>query len=79
MSEQNGERTRLYRSELLRSQAQTDIHGTDSLTLGALPPDYLPIFPGSGRAFVDREKQIVAHGGPSLEELLVPFVEVSYK
>lgn len=79
VSEQNGERTRLYRSELLRSQAQTDIHGTDSLTLGALPPDYLPIFPGSGRAFVDREKQIVAHGGPSLEELLVPFVEVSYK
>jgi hypothetical protein len=77
--ELKGERTRVYRSELLRSQARSDISTSDSLPLGSLPHDYLPVFPRSGQAFVTAGERIVAHGGPSVEELLVPFVKVSYK
>lgn len=77
--ELKGERTRVYRSELLRSQARAEIATTTSLPIGSLPSDYLPIFAGSGQAFVTTGERIVAHGGPSLEEMLVAFVKVAYK
>jgi hypothetical protein len=77
--EVKGERTRVYRSELLRSQAGSEASTSNSLPLGSLPQDYLPIFAKSGRAFTSAGDRIVAHGGASLEEVLIPFVKVSHK
>jgi len=78
-SELRGERTRVYRSEPLRSQALADMPGLLDLDFGSLPADFLPVFAPSGKAFVGKGEQIVSHGGASLEELLVPFVRIAYK
>lgn len=77
--ELKGERARVYRSELLRSQSCAGLSTAGWFDIGSLPPDYLPVFAKSGQAFVPTGERIVAHGGASVEELLVPFVKVSYK
>jgi hypothetical protein len=38
----------------------------------------MPLFAGGRGAFVPKESQVVVHGGISVEELIVPFVKVSY-
>lgn len=78
-SELRGERVRVYRSEPLRDQAVASLSGSDVLKLGALPDDFLPIFAKSGAAFSSAGEPIVSHGGPSVEEVLVPFVRIVYK
>ena len=76
-SELRGERVRTYRTESLASSTSTDIDAF-RLDIAGLPSDFLPLFAGIGRAFVTRGEQIVAHGGLSVEELLGPFVKVSF-
>ncbi len=76
-SEIRGERVRTYRTESLASSTSADIDAF-RLNIAGLPSDFLPLFAGTGRAFVTRGEQIVAHGGLSVEELLVPFVKVSF-
>jgi hypothetical protein len=43
-----------------------------------LPANFLPLFAGGRTAFVTLGEQVVVHGGVSVEELIVPFVKVSY-
>ena len=76
-SELRGERVRTYRTESLASSTSVDLDAF-RLNIAGLPSDFLPLFAGTGRAFVTRGEQIVAHGGLSVEELLVPFVNVSF-
>jgi hypothetical protein len=45
----------------------------------ALPADFLPLYAGTREAFIRRGDAIVAHGGVSVEELIVPFIKVSRK
>lgn len=78
-SELRGERVRVYRSEPLRDQAAASVPGSDLVKLGALPEDFLPIFAKCGEAFCPAGEPIVSHGGPSVEEVLVPFVRIVYK
>jgi hypothetical protein len=47
-------------------------------TIG-LPSDYFPLIAGHRKAFVPKEQCIVAHGGISIEELIVPLVEIGRK
>lgn len=74
-SELRGERVRTYRSETL---AASTPDGVDAfrLDIAGLPSDFLPLFAGTRGAFVHRGEQIVAHGGLSVEEVIVPFVKV---
>jgi hypothetical protein len=46
------------------------------MAVGGLPPDFLPLFASGRGAFVPKGEPVVAHGGMSLEELIVPFVNV---
>lgn len=78
-SELRGERVRVYRSEPLRDQARQSIPPTDVLKISSLPEDFLPVFAQTGNAFTVAGEPIVSHGGPSVEELLVPFVRIAYK
>jgi hypothetical protein len=41
-----------------------------------LPNDYLPLLAPSRRAFVNEKKRLVSHGGISIEELIVPLVQI---
>jgi hypothetical protein len=77
IAESRGERVRIYPTDLLRKQSAEQIPGTIELPSPALPPDFLPLFAGERTAFVHKGEPLVAHGGISVEELIVPFVEVN--
>lgn len=76
--ELRGERVRAYRSEALLAEALAGNPDAFKLDVGGLPTDFMPLFAGGRGAFVPKDDQIVVHGGPSVEELIVPFVKVSY-
>ncbi len=77
VAETRGERVRVYRSALLRSESAQACPGTVSQEVPALPADFLPLLAGERSAFVTPGEALVSHGGCSLEELIVPFVKVS--
>jgi len=78
ISELKGERVRTYRNETLAASVPAD---TDAFQFGGagLPPDFLPLYASGRGAFVPTGHQIVAHGGMSVEELIVPFVKIGKK
>ena len=79
IAESRGERVRIYGTEVLRTQSAQQIPGTMELPTPALPPDFLPLFAGQRTAFVNQGEALVAHGGISVEELIVPFVKVGFR
>lgn len=75
VSELRGERVRTYRNETLAASVPPEINAFRFDSPG-LPPDFLPLYAGSRGAFVLKGEQIVAHGGASVEELIVPFIKI---
>lgn len=75
ISELKGERVRTYRSEALAASVPPEINAFQFVVPG-LPPDFLPLFAGTRGAFVPIGNQIVAHGGISVEELIIPFIKI---
>lgn len=78
VSELRGERVRTYRSDALAASVPSEINAF-RFDIPGLPPDFLPLYAGTRGAFVPKGDQIVAHGGISVEELIVPFVKISIK
>ncbi|WP_282029909.1 BREX-3 system phosphatase PglZ [Paracoccus marcusii] len=78
ISEVKGERVRTYRNETLAGSVPAD---TDAFAFGGpgLPPDFLPLYASGRGAFVPIGQQVVAHGGMSVEELIVPFVKIGIR
>ena len=76
VSELRGERVRTYRSEALAASVPAEIDAF-RFDVAGLPPDFLPLYAGTRGAFVPKGDQIVAHGGISVEELIVPFVKAT--
>lgn len=78
ISEVKGERVRTYRNETLAGSVPADI---DAFGFGGpgLPPDFLPLYASGRGAFVPIGQQVVAHGGMSVEELIVPFVKIGIR
>ncbi|MBZ9908079.1 BREX-3 system phosphatase PglZ [Mesorhizobium sp. BR115XR7A] len=74
-TELRGVRARTYRSEAIAASTPGDIDAF-RLDIAGLPDDFLPLFAGGRGAFVQKGEPIVAHGGLSVEELIVPFVKV---
>lgn len=75
VSELRGERVRTYRNETLAASVPPEIDAFRFNSSG-LPPDFLPLYAGSRGAFVPNGDKIVAHGGASVEELIVPFIKI---
>ena len=78
VSELRGERVRTYRSETLAASVPPEIDAFQ-LDSPGLPSDFLPVYAGTRGAFVPIGNQIVAHGGASVEELIVPFTRITIK
>ncbi|MDF2370639.1 MAG: BREX-3 system phosphatase PglZ [Rhizobiaceae bacterium] len=78
VSELRGERVRTYRSESLAGSVPPEINAFRFDSPG-LPPDFLPVYADTRGAFVTEGNQIVAHGGASVEELIVPFTRITIK
>lgn len=75
ISEVKGERVRTYRSAALAASIPAEIDAF-RFDIAGLPSDFLPLYAGTRGAFVPKGDQIVAHGGISVEELIVPFVKI---
>ena len=71
-----GERVRIYSDSLLRSQIKSRFPDALEWPPIGLPEDYLPLLAPSRSAFVRKNKRLVGHGGISLEELVVPLVQI---
>lgn len=78
IAETRGERVRVYRSESLLADSAAVYPSTLRLDIAGLPANFMPLFAGGRTAFVPEGDQVVVHGGISVEELIVPFVKVSY-
>ncbi|HMM73883.1 MAG TPA: BREX-3 system phosphatase PglZ, partial [Rhodocyclaceae bacterium] len=77
-SEMRGERVRTYRNEAMIAESLAANPDAFRLDVAGLPANFMPLYAGGRGAFVPKGDQVVAHGGVSLEELIVPFVKVNY-
>ena len=71
-----GERARIYRDSLLRGPVKERFPDALEWPPIGLPEDYLPLLAPGRSAFVREAERLVGHGGASLEELVVPLVQI---
>lgn len=75
-AETRGERVHVFDNALLRDQLAAKVPGSTPWSGAGLPDDYYALLaPGRG-AFVKEGVVTVAHGGVSVEEVIVPFVRI---
>jgi hypothetical protein len=71
-----GERARIYPDSLLRGQVKERFPDALEWPPIGLPEDYLPLLAPARAAFVRKTESLVGHGGASIEELIVPLVQI---
>ena len=76
VADQRGERVRVYSDSVLRSRVKERFLNALEWPPVGLPEDYLPLLAPGRSAFVHEGERLVGHGGASLEELIVPFVQI---
>ena len=74
-----GARARIYPDSLLRGQVKERFPDAMEWPPIGLPEDYLPLLAPGRSAFVRETERLVSHGGASLEELVVPFVQIEMR
>jgi len=76
--EMKGERVRIYGNEALAESSCASAQNAFRLSVSRLPLNFFPMYAAGDTAFVANGEQIVAHGGMSVHELIVPFIQISY-
>ncbi|WP_273888498.1 BREX-3 system phosphatase PglZ [Rubrobacter naiadicus] len=71
-----GERVRVYSDSRLRAQVRERFPKSLEWPSVGLPEDYLALIAPNRAAFVRAGETLVGHGGISVEELLVPLVQI---
>ena len=71
-----GERARIYSDPVLRSRVQEQFPDAVPWPPLGLPADCLALLAPGPTAFVREGERIVGHGGVSLEEVVVPWVQI---
>ena len=76
IAEVRGERARIYPDAVLRSRVKEGFPDAIEWPSVGLPEDCLALLAPGRTAFVREGERIVGHGGVSLEEVVVPMVEI---
>ena len=76
LADVRGERVRIYSDPILRARVNQDFPDAVAWDAGGLPEGYWPLLAPGRKAFIPEGKATVGHGGISIDELIVPFVEV---
>lgn len=76
LAETQGERVRIYPDNTLREKYAADFPQAISWTPHGLPQGISPLFAPAGAAFINKGEERICHGGISLDEVMVPFVEI---
>ncbi|MEW6229160.1 MAG: BREX-3 system phosphatase PglZ [Bacillota bacterium] len=71
-----GERVRIYPDMILRDKVKNRFPAALEWQPIGLPEDFLPLIAPGRWAFVREGDRIVSHGGISVEELIVPLVQI---
>ena len=71
-----GRRIRIYPDSSLRRQTKERFPGALEWPPIGLPDHYWPLLATERSAFVGEKERLVCHGGASLEELIVPLVQI---
>jgi hypothetical protein len=71
-----GERVRVYSDDLLRSAVKERFPEAIEWPSFGLPDDYCALLAPPRRAFIRDGETIVGHGGISIEELVVPLIQI---
>jgi hypothetical protein len=71
-----GERVRIYPDATLRGKVKERFPAALEWGTAGLPEDYLALLAPARQAFVQEKQPIVSHGGVSVEELIVPLVQI---
>ncbi len=71
-----GERVRVYPDTVLRDKVKNIFPTASEWDPIGLPDDYLALLAPPQQAFVSENQRIVSHGGISLEEIIVPLVQI---
>jgi len=71
-----GVRARVYSDKILRAQVQKRFPGAIDWPPIGLPENFLPLLAPNRSAFIAEGRRVVGHGGISIEELIVPYVQV---
>lgn len=76
--DRTGQRVRIYKDETILKKTKEILGERVFQWDGKLvPADYLSLIHRGRGAFVQSGKSLVCHGGTSLDELVIPFVEIS--
>lgn len=76
LADVKGERVRIFPNEMLRAETASKFEKAIPWAPVGLPGEYFPLLaPGRG-AFIPQGQVTVAHGGITIEEMIVPFVHV---
>ena len=76
LADVRGERARIYPNPLLRGQIKQRFPDALEWPPIGLPEDYLCLLAPGRSAFVREAERLVGHGGASLEELVVPLMQI---
>jgi hypothetical protein len=76
MADLRGERVRIYPDAALRGKVKKLFPAAMEWDPVGLPEDYLALLAPARQAFVQKKQRIVCHGGVSVEELIVPLVQI---
>jgi len=71
-----GERVRIYSDAALRGNVKERFPAALEWGTVGLPEDYLALLAPARQAFVQEKRRTVSHGGVSVEELIVPLVQI---
>jgi len=71
-----GERVRIYPDATLRGKVKERFPAALEWDAVGLPEDYLALLAPARQAFVLEKQRTVSHGGASVEELIVPLIQV---
>lgn len=71
-----GERVRVYSDASLRDKVKDRFPAAVEWPPVGLPEDYLPLLAPARQAFIQEDQRTVSHGGISVEELIVPLVQI---
>jgi hypothetical protein len=77
IADTKGERVRVYPDHGLRTQVKAAFPESIEWPAIGLPDNYLPLIAQGRSAFIPEGKKTVAHGGISIEEVIVPLIEIA--
>lgn len=77
LADVKGERVRIFPNDILRAATASRFEGAIAWAPVGLPDGYFPLLAPGRFAFIPSGQVTVAHGGITIEEMIVPFVHVA--